>query len=422
MAGWDQDEEVAAAPWDADEEVAPKEDSSLWSSIKSGSSGLAQGALLGFADELGGAQKGLWRTLTKGGSLGDNYRAARDEERARYAEAEKANPKTYFAGALGGGMASAPFLPGGQGKTLKQLVRTGAALGGVGGLGMSEADLTKGEVGRAAIDAGVGVALGGAAGALGGGISKLARSGLAKSRAAAKNGIAKATQEIDELGKAAAAEQTASARSAAGRSAQDAYKQLEHLRELDALGKLSPEEAQVAKELSAELAEKARERLLPAAAEKASKGAAYREAIDTEAQRAAAAAEEIGNPLGQVLPRFKRYALPALGRTAGMALGGAIGGPGMAVAGAEIGGLAGGQMRPMQHAIMRGVKHPATRRMLYRALSKASGGGEALAPAAERMAGPMSRTLGADVSDYLPAIATDDEEERRRLMAEILGR
>ena len=58
--------------------------------------GAAQGATLGFADEIAGAGAAMWPG-------GQDYTEARDESRERFDAARAANPKTFLAGELLGG-------------------------------------------------------------------------------------------------------------------------------------------------------------------------------------------------------------------------------------------------------------------------------------------------------------------------------
>lgn len=97
--------------------------------LESGLRGLAQGASLGFADEITGAGEHL---LT-----GKPYDQARDESRANYAAAHDANPTTYTAGQVGGGLATG--LVGGAPATLGRAAIMGAGVGGLAGVGGSEA-------------------------------------------------------------------------------------------------------------------------------------------------------------------------------------------------------------------------------------------------------------------------------------------
>lgn len=134
--------------------------------------GVKQGATLGFGDEISGALESVFSSKT--------YRQARDEARSADKQAQEQNPWTYGAGGLAGGAATA-FVPGlglakgaqaalGAGKLLAgagAAAKTGAALGALGGLGSSEAELGNGELGRAALDTAVGAGLGAAGGAAG---------------------------------------------------------------------------------------------------------------------------------------------------------------------------------------------------------------------------------------------------------------
>lgn len=148
--------------------------------------GLAQGVTLGFGDELYGAGKGAIDTLTQDKpmdleSLIANYTKNRDAARSEMASAENENPITYNLSNVLGGLA----LPMGalgtasKGASLAQKAlqgaKLGAAAGGLAGLGSSEADLTKGEVGQAAKDTAVSAAMGGG---LGGAIGGLVQPGL----------------------------------------------------------------------------------------------------------------------------------------------------------------------------------------------------------------------------------------------------
>lgn len=125
--------------------------------------GGAQGASMGFADEITGALESLGGDKT--------YQQARDESRANYKAAEEANPKTYLGGEFGGAAATA-LIPGLGEATIPKLVAQGAAYG----LGSSEADLTSGkaeDVLHAAEDTAKGGAVGGAMGLAGKALSKV---------------------------------------------------------------------------------------------------------------------------------------------------------------------------------------------------------------------------------------------------------
>lgn len=145
--------------------------------LESAARGAAQGASLGFADEIAG---GLGAIPTFAGKLGsadplsgtlEKYREIRDRQRKADELAKQTNPTSYTAGNIGGAVASS-FIPGLSGLTaakagsgLMGAAQTGAKLGAIAGLGQSQADLTKGELSDAAGDVGSGAMLGGATGA-----------------------------------------------------------------------------------------------------------------------------------------------------------------------------------------------------------------------------------------------------------------
>jgi hypothetical protein len=120
--------------------------------------GVAQGASLGYADELTGAGEAGLDVLTGKSDLSDvgsAYSKHRDESRQAYDAAQKANPLTYGAGQVGGGLATA-LVPGLGEMNLLKL----GALGAVQAVGDSKAD----NVGDLAKDAAIGGVTGAAAG------------------------------------------------------------------------------------------------------------------------------------------------------------------------------------------------------------------------------------------------------------------
>lgn len=120
--------------------------------------GAGQGLSLGFGDEIVGGVKAAGSKLTGNGkSLEDLYNQYRDIERQRNEAASQRYPKTYTGTEIAGGIGTM-LIPG-----VGEAAMTGkgaAILGALNGLGNSKADLTKGEVGQAAIDTGIGAALG----------------------------------------------------------------------------------------------------------------------------------------------------------------------------------------------------------------------------------------------------------------------
>jgi hypothetical protein len=164
------------------------------SKIDSTYKGAIQGASQNFGDELAGGLDAVGHVVgvhglgsaplneirgetsdEAGKGYGDTYRAGRDAVRGENSAAEAANPKSYMAGNIGGGIALGGPLGGAS-------LKGAMALGAVGGLGGSDADLTQGDVMGAARDTALGAA-GGAAGyglgkAVGAVATKAGRQGL----------------------------------------------------------------------------------------------------------------------------------------------------------------------------------------------------------------------------------------------------
>lgn len=196
--------------------------------------------------------------------------------------------------------------------------------------------------------------VGSGAGAAGYGLSKIP----GKIAQVATKKVADIEAKVSEKAAAQAAAETASAKSASGNAAQNAYRQLEHLRELNAKGLLSEEGRIAAEALERELAEKAAEKLLPAAAQKASTAKAYQEALETEAERATKlAAEKLSGKeaMAQVMARVKRYGPAAVGGIIGNTLFPGLGG--------SVGGAATGLvLRPALRSMMNLTRNPAVQR------------------------------------------------------------
>lgn len=272
-------------------------------------------------------------------------------DEAKRLDAPLMNTGAGLAGNIGANMLTA-LVPGGN--TVKGAALVGGALSAlqpVAGVNGADELLAK-KIKE--------TALGGALGAGG----ALAAKGIGKGLDAAKGRMANLSAKVEAKAAADAAAETASARSAAGRAAQDAYKQLEHLRELDAVGALTPEQSQLFKELSEELAKKAQEKLVPAAAMKKETAKLYREAIETETERAVRlAADRLSGKeaKNQVMARVKRYGPAAIGG----ALGGAVFGGAGAVAGVPIGLY----LRPAIQATMRMAKNPAVQYQMLRPIA-----------------------------------------------------
>lgn len=117
--------------------------------------GAIQGVTFGYADEISGALESAFSDK--------DYKTARDESRRAFDRAEKANPKSYLAGDISGGVATA-FVPGlgflnaAKGAKVASVVGKGMLQGAVSGLGRSNAE----DVKDAVKDTATGAALGGA--------------------------------------------------------------------------------------------------------------------------------------------------------------------------------------------------------------------------------------------------------------------
>ena len=163
---------------------------------------MGQGLSLGAADEISGGLEAIGSLVgirglgseslsnvrmetddEKKQTIADVYREARQDHLDYDKAAQKANPKSYLAGDLAGS-AFSMFIPGGAvlktaglASKLKKGAAIGGAVGGVEGLGRSEADLTKGEIEEAAKDTllggAIGATIGGAVPALGAGVKAL---------------------------------------------------------------------------------------------------------------------------------------------------------------------------------------------------------------------------------------------------------
>lgn len=136
------------------------------SKLESFARGVGQGATFGFGDEIVGAVESAFTDKT--------YQQARDESRAANKAAEAANPKTYIAGDIGGGIAVSliPYV-GMTAKTAAGAAAIGAVSGGVTGMGKSEARDTGGVLSDAAVAAAFGGVMGAGMHAAIQGISKV---------------------------------------------------------------------------------------------------------------------------------------------------------------------------------------------------------------------------------------------------------
>ena len=220
----------------------------------------------------------------------------------------------------------------------------------------------------------VNTALGAGSGLGGFGLGKLANKAV--SSAAGRIGLIES--KVAAKAAADAASETASARSAAGNAAQNAYRQLEHLRELKAMGLLTPEQKLVAEALGKELSEKAAEKLLPAAAQKELTAKSFKELTENETERAVRLAiERLSNKevKSQMMARLKRYGPAAVGGMIGNMIFPGLGG--------MVGGAAAGlTLRPAVRSMFNLAKNPAVQHRLLSPVANAGLLGDPLVPPA----------------------------------------
>lgn len=144
------------------------------STLESLGRGALQSGTYGFSDEIG---SGIVSALTTDPTLPNylerlkmNYETAREDTRGANKTAEEANPNAYLTGELGAGVATG-LMTGGAGAIAnlgkvglkqgwKQLGTQGLTQGAAAGLGSTEADLLKGEIGQASRDTAMGAGLG----------------------------------------------------------------------------------------------------------------------------------------------------------------------------------------------------------------------------------------------------------------------
>lgn len=164
--------------------------------------GAVQGATFGFADEgIGLGNVDIGTAVTDPSKAVEQYRQGRDEMRAINQLAQQRHENTYLGGEIAGGLATAAA-PGGVPATLGRVIGTGAIVGGVSGLGASNADLTKGEFGQAAKDTALGAAIGAAGGAAAygaGRIFKAISNRLHPQQSAANDVAAQTAQHAGEM-------------------------------------------------------------------------------------------------------------------------------------------------------------------------------------------------------------------------------
>lgn len=380
---WDDDPDGTApqaparGPWDDDED-AP-------GALESYARHAHQAATFGFADEAEGAIRAAGDVLT-GGDF--DYTKRRDEARARLKAAEEAHPDASTAGTWGGTIGSA-LIPGGGSKTLLGNVGRGAAMGAAMGLGESEADLTKGEVGKAALDTGLGGLVGGAVGAVAHGAGKLVDA--VRNRAAGGARLAEADRAAAEYGKRYAAQK--SAQGSFGGEAAAVQNRVGHWREIaqNVEGRYSPAEVAQAERLLA--SPEADEAIRRAGVNSMKEGgnrmveglqsaeAAYdsaRAAMDPNLIEAGADAG-MAHPFREVvLPRVKKY----LTRAVPAYLGAQVGG----IPGAIVGWTAGAALGDPGTSLANMLKSPSFRKMAWQVVQGGAGALGKFGPALQRAA------------------------------------
>lgn len=142
------DSDESGFDWDKHPKVDASAPEEPISPLESGIRGGVQGATLGYSDELiganplgsGSALGAIKKLLGKDATDEDvkKYELRRDIAREANAKAQSANPKTYLAGELTGGVASTTLLPELRGLSLAKQALGGAALGSTISYGNSE--------------------------------------------------------------------------------------------------------------------------------------------------------------------------------------------------------------------------------------------------------------------------------------------
>jgi len=162
------------------ERVAPvsDENTSIGSKAVSFFQGLGDTSSMGFGDEAAGlVGAGIDQIASRmiPGYKADSYSQARDQGRAISSQVKSANPKTaiggQLAGAIASGVATGKIIP--SPSTFFGRIALSMGYGGAEGIGTSDADLTKGELGDAALDTAKGAAIGGVTAGAMEGLSKL---------------------------------------------------------------------------------------------------------------------------------------------------------------------------------------------------------------------------------------------------------
>lgn len=329
----------------------------------------------------------------------DTYRQARSENRAEVARAADERPGAYY-GALGlGTLATAPALPAftaargaGVGLRLAAAGANGLAQGGAFGLGMSEGDLTRGQVAPVARDVGK-YALGGGVLGVGGG---LVGEGLGAASRALQGASDAATARGIALGERAAAAETASARGALGNAVAQGNRTIENLQRLRATGNATPEHLAQLEMLVPEVAAleqrlmESNLRALPGQVSRINEADAALAELAPQAERAAAATAERMSPraaLTRLGARAVRYGPAVAGGLVAHKLFGPAAGLGGGAATALV-------LRPMMHSLRRLAMDPSVLPRIAGPAARLLGG---IAPAAEAVGERLGPAIERDV-------------------------
>jgi hypothetical protein len=163
---WENTTEItpeAAPKWDDTIPHVEESPSEEVGKLESFGRGGAQGATLGFADEIAGGGEAVLDILlgkAKGKGISDLYTQHRDESRDAFKRAADANPLTSMAGNITGSVLPSLAMPAFS--TVKGAAAVGALGGAATGLGTSEAEDLSGLAKDTTIGGGVGAVTGGA--------------------------------------------------------------------------------------------------------------------------------------------------------------------------------------------------------------------------------------------------------------------
>ncbi len=387
--------------------------------------GTGQGITGGFGDEINGAVQALGarflpESMGGGGDQAEKkgllelYRQNRNTFREEDKLAEHDQGAAFTVGNIAGGAALTPLLPGGSASGLRALVKTGALMGGANGLGTSGADLTKGEVGRAAFDTAVGAGVGAGAGAAGYGLQKtLAGAGNRLASGGAKR-MAAAETKATEMGEAQALEEVLSGSQKHATANADLNRQAERIRTGGI--PLTPEQEAAVKAAEVYSAQKGLEKLPSSVAQSESAAAAVEELLANQTGRASGLAKELLKPsIGSDIKSLaKAYGEPLVAN--------AVGGPAV--------GMLLGRTR-MGKAVASRLSRPGNQAALAKTLQSMGSGLTRMSPAsgtASAVAGRGAGPVGAAQSGLMeiPAIAElfqgEDEDGRKAIVQALLER